>query len=230
MAGQISKLLISLLILAFVMTSCLLAKNQAVAFLKLLKILELFFLGYYISKNNYTLKASRYALIFPVVYSSLLALGQFLKQASLGGVFWWFGERSFTAATPGIARLEFNGQLFLRPYATFSHPNSLAGFLLVGLILTLPFLWQKFRRLAISYLLLTVSAIVLTVSRPVWLAGILVLVLGAVQSIKPRNFLPSFLLLMPESLTRRSELNKIAIQLIEARPVFGVGMDNFLLR
>ena len=63
---------------------------------------------------------------------SLLSLSQFYLQKSLGGVAYFWGEREFTKLTPGIAQTIWQGQLLLRPYATFSHPNSLAGFLLVG--------------------------------------------------------------------------------------------------
>jgi O-antigen ligase len=126
------------------------------------------------------------------------------------------GERSFTAATPGIAKIELAGQIFYDRTVRF-HPNSLAGFLLVGLILTLPILWQRSNRLAISYLLLTVSAIALAFSRPVWL----------VVGLLPLFFLGG---LAPESFTRREELAQTAIQLIKQTPFLGVGLNNFLFR
>jgi len=217
------------MVLGLLAVGCWEAGNREVAFLKLIKILELFFLGYYVAKNNYTLNARRYLLV-GVIYSSLIAIGQFLKQRSLGGIFWWLGERSFTLATPGIARTEFNGQLFLRPYATFSHPNALAGFFLVSLILTLPVLWRRSKKVALGYLLLAICPLILTFSRPVWLAGILVLIFGAVQSIKPKKFLCSFLFLAPESFFSRQELNETAVQLIKSQPLFGVGLGSFLIR
>ena len=51
---------------------------------------------------------------------------EFIKQASLNGLFWWLGERTFTSSTPGIAKAVIDGRLLMRPYATFPHPNVLA--------------------------------------------------------------------------------------------------------
>ena len=71
------------------------------------------------------------------------------------GWWWIFGERSFSLATPNIAAIDLWGQKFLRPYATFSHPNALAGWLLLaGFIL-----WDNRRKrlLALSGILLTFS-------------------------------------------------------------------------
>ena len=113
---------------------------------KLSKLVELALLGIYVAKTAKTkndLQKIINFLLIGAVFQSLLAIFQFFKQASIGGIFWWLGERTFNITTPGIAktalRNPFNGsqRLFLRPYGTFSHPNSLAGHLLVVLILTL---------------------------------------------------------------------------------------------
>ena len=219
-----------LIVLGLLMVGCWGAGNRAVAFLKLIKILELGFLGYYVAKNNWTKEVAARAVIIAVVYSSLIAVGQFVKQGSLGGVFWWLGERSFSVATPGIAKLEVSGQLFLRPYGTFGHPNALAGFLLVGWGLTGWWLWQRGHGLAVSYTVLTGGVIGLTFSRPVWLAGLVILMGVVIQLIKARNFLFYGGWLEWESVTRRNELNERAIQLIKEQPLFGVGLNNFLFR
>ena len=100
---------------------------------------------------------------------SLLVIAQFIKQGSLGGVFYFFGERFFTPATPGIANASINGELLFRPYGTFSHPNVLAGFLLISLIsllFSLPWDKGKFEKTfwAVT-LLLGSSALLITMSR-----------------------------------------------------------------
>jgi len=62
----------------------------------------------------------------------LFSVGLGIAQMVLGGTtgwFWILGERSFTAATPGVATMTVLGREILRPYATFPHPNALAGFL-----------------------------------------------------------------------------------------------------
>lgn len=80
-------------------------------------------------------------LIVGGVCSAVLAIGQFALQHSIGGVFWFVGERLFTIDTASIARahicMPFTGscQLLLRSYATFPHPNVLAAYL--GIVLFL---------------------------------------------------------------------------------------------
>ncbi|MBI3070230.1 MAG: hypothetical protein HYY87_02915, partial [Candidatus Levybacteria bacterium] len=52
---------------------------------------------------------------------------------SMGGLFYFFGERAFTSQTPGIANASINGELMLRPYGTFPHPNVLGGYLTIAM-------------------------------------------------------------------------------------------------
>ena len=70
-----------------------------------------------------------------VVFESIVAILQYNIQSSIGGLFYFFGERSFTASTPGIANASLNGELVMRAYGTFPHPNVLAGFLVVSMFL-----------------------------------------------------------------------------------------------
>ncbi len=66
---------------------------------------------------------------------TFLALGQVVSGGSLRGIFYWLGERKFDYMSLGIARISWFGDQYVRAYGTFSHPNSLAGFLLVGLVM-----------------------------------------------------------------------------------------------
>jgi hypothetical protein len=81
------------------------------------------------------LKALKLGLIFGVLASLVLVAGQLLAQHSLGGLWYWLGERRLGLSTPGVAKLVIADQLWLRPYGSFSHPNSLAGFFLAVLII-----------------------------------------------------------------------------------------------
>jgi len=71
----------------------------------------------------------------PLVFSSFIQLvlvfGQFINKHSLQAIFWFLGERYFNLSTPGIAKASILGVEFLRPYGSFPHPNSLAGFYLL---------------------------------------------------------------------------------------------------
>lgn len=76
-----------------------------------------------------------------MLYSSIITIFQFFLQRSIGGILWWLGERTFSIGTPGIAKIALcnlihsSCPLYLRPYATFPHPNVLGGFLGVALLL-----------------------------------------------------------------------------------------------
>ncbi len=94
-----------------------------VSIYKWLKVAEFGFLAWYVYKNKPNLKF----LLIPIIYSCVLALWQFINQGSVGGLWYWLGERTFNSTTLGIAPG--------RPYATFSHPNVLAGFLIVSILL-----------------------------------------------------------------------------------------------
>ena len=231
-------LILFLCLLVFLLINCLFAQNQGAAFYLLIKIIEFVFLGIYIIQNHY--QASRFSLpvSISVIYSSLFAVIQFLKQKSLGGIMYWLGERTFDAGTPGIAKAIINGQLVLRPYATFPHPNALAGFLLVGFILSFPYWWKRNRSFSFLYIILVVSAIFLSFSRSVWLAGILILV----WIIGKKVFLSASLIIGlififafsqlsgSEAIFQRVDLNIAAIKMFQQSPILGVGLNNFIVR
>ena len=94
--------------------------------------------GYVVSRNmtDYFLKKVMIGLSCVAVLVVFLELVQFINQGSIGGIFYWLGERSFSLSTPGIALFTLDGHLLLRPYATFPHPNVLAWYLFVSLVCT----------------------------------------------------------------------------------------------
>jgi len=228
---------------AFFLLNTFLAQNQAAAFYQLVKMLELALLGFYLAKNDFI----RYPLGIAVIYSSFLALAQFLKQASLNGIFWWLGERTFNAFTPGIARAVWDGQLIMRPYATFPHPNTLAGFILVSLILIAIGKTRDAKRKIVRWLavVLGIVGIFLSFSRAVWLASVLILLpisyfffpkkkrLWAISL----SIILSFCFLwlgthlgMEEAISRRLQLNQAALEMVQGNSLVGVGLNNFVPR
>ena len=100
-------------------------------FLGWVKLVEL--VGLFWAVRQVRLSAGKKLLLclLIVIGLSLLVVAQTQLQRSVGGWAYWLGERRFTAYTPGIAQAEGGGGLRVRPPATFSHPNSLAGFLVV---------------------------------------------------------------------------------------------------
>jgi O-antigen ligase len=117
------------------------AKNYWAGIYGLIKFLEFSYLVYFIVQNFKAFnKVTLFICVFvSVLFESLLGFFQYLSQGSLNGIFYYLGERTFNGLTPGIANASINGQLFLRPYATFSHPNVLSGFLILSMLLLLLF-------------------------------------------------------------------------------------------
>ncbi|MBM4401655.1 MAG: O-antigen ligase family protein [Candidatus Cloacimonetes bacterium] len=64
-----------------------------------------------------------------LVFQCFIAIGEFVLQRSLGLQI--LGEWRFSILTPGIAKVVLFGKEFLRPYATFPHPNVLGGILAI---------------------------------------------------------------------------------------------------
>lgn len=144
---------------------------------KWLKFIELIFFALYVSKqklvkNRFLLKI----LYFSTLIFSLIGITQFLLGRTIGGVFYWIGERTFTASSSGIALIKFFGRDFLRIYSTFPHPNSLAGFL-GGVLILLYF--DKFAPNK-NYLIYIIQgiALLLTFSQSVYLGFIIVFIVG----------------------------------------------------
>ena len=125
-----------LAILGFVGINIVMAVNPMVAVYKWLRIGQILITFFYFRKNKAGIK-DKLVKIIPcwVIFESLLAIAQMAKNGSLNGIFYWFGERSFSFNTIGIAQMSVLGNGLIRAYGTFSHPNSLAGFLLVSLLL-----------------------------------------------------------------------------------------------
>jgi len=177
-------------------------------------------------------------LALGLIGESFLAILQFIKGGTLG--LWILGERSFTLSTPGIAKFDLQSYQFLRPYATFPHPNVLAGFILIGICIMHQVLSGK-KRLASLALILSGVTVLLTMSRVAILAGVISLLL----SVKRRWFVWVVLILLIASpilftrflslfnfdnLTwlRREELLESAWQIFLQQPIFGAGLNNFI--
>lgn len=242
-------------IFIFLLANSVLAPSPLPAIFKFFKVLEFFLLAFYIAKNEFDLQIIRKLLSLVIAYSSLIVLGQFIKQASLGGPFWWLGERTFNAFSPGIAKAILAGRLVMRPYGTFPHPNALAGFVLVSLILIgaskkgfkigKTFSWLP--------IFLGIGSLVVAFSRSAWLVcllmGVLVLLLKmrgrkgkTLSRLTAGNF--SFFLFLAflggvvfyfgprfsteEAFFLRMESARVALRMAGDYPLTGVGLNNFI--
>lgn len=191
---------------------------------KWFKLFELIFLVFWVSKNV-NIKDIFLPLNLGLVTESFLAFGQFLSQRSLG--FWILGERSFHAGTPGIALANWQGSLILRPYATFPHPNVLAGYTLIVLILNL--FSQKSDLLKRLTLLLGTFSIFFSFSRTAWIAWLLIIFFWFVKKSDKKVLLSFFFLnLGNETVWRRLELGDSALRMFKSSPLLGIGLGNFI--
>jgi len=103
---------------------------KIITFYRSLRLIEWYLLFSLFKKIKY-FRTIKYGFFLGGIFQLFLAIFQLIKGGSLDGVFWFFGERHFSLSYPGIAKTIFFGKEILRPYATFSHPNSLAGFYLL---------------------------------------------------------------------------------------------------
>jgi hypothetical protein len=127
-----------LALLLFVITNIVFSVSPFVSIYKWIKVIEFTFLAYYFSKQKTLGMASIIKiLLLTSSFFSLIGILQFFSGGTLGGILYYLGERTFNMSTPGIALVAINGAEHLRAYSTFSHPNSLAGFLGIVIILVL---------------------------------------------------------------------------------------------
>jgi len=184
-------------LIVFVGLNIFFSLSPFVAFYKWMKVLELVFFGFYIIKTKPSLHSITYCLSLAILFSSLLAIAQFIFQHSLGGIFWFFGERTFSSDTVGIAQINLCSlfspstcHISLRPYATFPHPNVLGGFLAVTLPLTFwlsddkTFLVSKKYFSIIKWSIVTVGliALFLTFSRSAWIVACVGIVFSVLRT------------------------------------------------
>lgn len=220
------------------------------ALYKFLKILELSLFGLWTYQHKSIISKTTVIKVisFSVIFQSLLAIGQWLRQGSLFG-YWFFGEQPYNPATPGIDKIIwFDGSLKIPPLGTFPHPNVLAGFLVISLTLILyqlfkgPFLRSKAGPYWIAFIFGLIT-LFLTFSLSAWLACLLITVPSLLLSIYPKikalmisaglilivlSLSLQFSFLAPESsFSRRSQLNKISWQMFLDHPLTGVGLNNF---
>jgi len=172
----------------------------------------------------------------PLIISTLLVLYlqfcQIINQSSIGGPFYYLGERQFNLSTPNLAKIDTSFGLFLRPYSTFSHPNSLAGYLLLVLfaspLLTLPF-WIN---------LLISLGIIFTFSKMAIIALFLfplfrrfpkpIIITSLAISLFPLLPLTLNTLSLPEFINNRFYLGNLTRQILPNHWFLGVGLNHFI--
>jgi O-antigen ligase len=141
-----SKIQLTAVFLLFLFLGIMQSNSPDAGLYGLIKLLEYIILFSYTAKNFRKLSSGILLSTFitGILLESFLTVAQYINQGAIGGAFYLLGERTFNAQTPGIANASINGQLFLRPYATFSHPNILAGYLFIFMSLVVLYSRTRF--------------------------------------------------------------------------------------
>ncbi|MFA5076275.1 MAG: O-antigen ligase family protein [Patescibacteria group bacterium] len=112
-------------------------------------------------------------LVMSAAIQSLLGCYQFMTQYIWGSK--WLGMATQTASDLGVSVVEVGDQRWLRAYGSLPHPNMLAAFLVVALILILYLSLgvknKGQRNFVLLGLLLVIPGLIFTFSRSAWLVG-----------------------------------------------------------
>ncbi|MEN8253169.1 MAG: O-antigen ligase family protein [Patescibacteria group bacterium] len=187
------------------------------------------------------------ALLVSLLFQSLLAIYQFHKQISFSN-YLFLGETNLNNYI-GLAKGVFNGIEKILPYGSTAHPNILAGFLVIYMLVTSKLIFKSRKYFILYFLFFAPSlyALWLTQSVSAWMAlGIGMFIMTTKPKIKLRMMMLIFLttvfitpllinqlaLKYPQSksLTRRASLNQSAINVFRNNFMLGVGLNNFTAR
>jgi len=233
--------------LVLLLMSIFFARNQMVALYKFIKVIE-FIIVFSITRIIFS-KINKKTVLTVFSLTGLLQLilvfFQLIYKQSVQGVFYFLGERLFSLSTPGIAKASLNGIEFLRPYGTFSHPNSLAGFFLLLYFFVLTkkcfnkYLFLKYFNLFVFSILIFISFSKLAISTYLILNSFYWILNNKTKCYFckfTKILTPVFLSLIflqtitdPYTLGKRIELIKNSFGIILNSPFFGVGFGNYLL-
>ncbi|MEK7075318.1 MAG: O-antigen ligase family protein, partial [Patescibacteria group bacterium] len=192
------------------------------------------------------------SLVIAGVFQSLIALGQFLVQHSLGLRI--FGEQIIGKYIDGVAKIDLDGEKFIRAYGTFAHPNQLSAFLIVTCATAIYlFVQENKNKQKIFYgfaLVIMMIGNYLTFSRSGLLALYISLALIVILLIKKTKLeykkllitilsttILSIVILFPflnartntaPTVYNRTLYNTTGLKIFSEHPIFGVGIGNMI--
>lgn len=222
---------------------------QPLAIYRYVKILEFISVFAIVSQQKQSLKLFVGATAIGAGFELILSLLQFVNKQSLQGIFYFFGERHMNLSFPDIAKASINGVEFLRPYGTFSHPNSLAGFylLIYFFMLTREQESKRTREQFLRYGLLFITSCLIIISfSKVTIATFLILnilylirskfytrckicFVARITTLVVLTTIVFFARGDTASVEKRMQLIKDSLVIIAYYPLFGVGLGNYLV-
>lgn len=240
-----------LFIFALILSSISSFSPQASLF-GILKFFEIFFFAFYVSQK---IQNNQFLLILSLTIGGIIEVSilfmQFILQGSIGGFYYYFGERTFSASTPDVALFSFGQSLMLRPYGTFPHPNVAAFYLLFSFIILL-FSMNDFKNryllvVQLVVMILLFLGVLVTFSRIVTLLLFCVILLwfifkvvkGQISYRKTLIFLAAAVIVVMgffiprvnagilRDIMFRLNLVEISLKIFFQSPIVGVGLNNF---
>ena len=219
--------------------------SPEVALFKFWKIFEVTSLFVIFSKIKIKENLLFLGIFLSCLIELIVAISQFVYQHSIQGFFYLLGERYFNSSMPGIAKIVIEGNNFIRPYGTFSHPNSLAGYFL--LIYAFILATNLNKKLLFKNLILLTSSLLIFISfsKTAIIAYLAVNIIYLFMKFKKseckvcvlsRTFIFSLASIFflysksdPLSLLKRGVLFKNSIDMLLKYPITGVGLGNYLI-
>lgn len=209
------------------------------------KFFELLFVFFIFWQKIISSPKNLFALTLGASFQLFVSTLQLVNKHSLDGVFYFFGERFLSLASANVAKAALSGVELLRPYGTFSHPNSLAGFYLLLYFFVLAH--KKFApsRLKNFFLILTSALVFISFSKLAITTFILLNLLFLVKNQPAVNCLFCKIVRMiifltvgsifltattdPLSLQKRLSLLQNAVDIILKHPLSGTGLGAYLV-
>lgn len=238
-----TRIFLVFLLLALINTTF--ALSPFIALYKWVKIFEIVSLFVVARRSRISAKAILTAFLTGAAVEFVLAAWQFSEKHAIQGAFYYLGERYLNLQTPDIAKAALNGREILRPYGTFSHPNSMAGFYLLAYFYFLidrrynPYYIARAVFLLLATLLVFISFSKVAIATFL-LLNILYLFTFSTVDCRLCKFGRTFILLFlsaafflpqgdPESASKRWVLLGSAVVIFSERIISGVGLGNYVI-
>jgi hypothetical protein len=112
------------------------SENQNITLFRSIKLLEFYFLYLYmvfriVPRGTFLASALGITAILGLI-QGIIGIWQFILQHSAG--FFWLGESLISPEIPGVAKIIFDGEKYIRAYGLFPHSNILGGFLSISVL------------------------------------------------------------------------------------------------
>lgn len=179
-------------------------------------------------------------LLTNVLIQGILGVIQFKRGSSLGINF--LGESEIVSGMMGSSFVELSGQVFLRAYGTFPHPNVLGGFLLLGVFLGI-YLYKERKLVGTLLIMISFLSMIFTFSRISILLGVVVILVFIAKEVLFKKTGSLFNIYLPpllmerfwnlfnrgdRSWSERVDLIKASFRVIKENWLLGIGGGNFV--